>query len=321
MRESQVQDGLPLRQAIDGLFDALKGSAQEELISQPRVRIVPKGHDLAWLHTLRAGVTSWGVVGGKDYTSIGFETPCLFVTLLSLRTGRPIALIEAEHLTRLRTAAVTAVATRLLAPPEPLTLAHFGVGKISEPLVRAMIEVRPSLRRVLLVRRQQSAPPPDWLRTLPPNVVEARLVTAAEALAEADLATTATNSKAPVIPAGARLPRLKHLNLVGSNHPKRREIELDLARRCLPPRGLLVADDPAQAASEAGDFMSPSLRVQWKAVPSLAQLVRDPGIGARRDEVELTAFKSVGIGLMDLLVGAVLLKRLGLLPEPHGVKA
>jgi ornithine cyclodeaminase/alanine dehydrogenase-like protein (mu-crystallin family) len=255
------------------------------------------------------------VAGGKDYTSLGFETPSLWVTVISQRTGRLLALIESEHLTHLRTAAVTAVATDLLAPPEPVTLAHFGVGKISEQLVRAMLEVRPSLRRVLLVRRREGAPPPDWVDALPAGV-EARLTSGEEALAAAELVTTATSSKTPVIPPGAAMSRLRHLNLVGSNHPKRREIDVDLARRCASPRCLLVTDDPAQAVLEAGDFKPPNPAVDWESVPSLAYLARDPALRERREAVELTAFKSVGTGLMDLLVAAVLLKNLGLLPEP-----
>jgi ornithine cyclodeaminase/alanine dehydrogenase-like protein (mu-crystallin family) len=77
-----------------------------------------------------------------------------------------------------------------------------------------------------------------------------------------------------------------------------------------------VTDDPAQAALEAGDFLPPNPSVNWQSVPSLERLVRDPAVRGRRDAVELTAFESVGTGLMDLLVTAVLLENLGLLPEP-----
>lgn len=315
VREADVRAGLSLRQAITGLSGALRESADEGLASQPRVRIVPPAKERAWLHTLRAGVAGWGVSGGKDYTSIGFDTPSLWVTVVSQRTGRLLALIEADHLSRLRTAAVTAVATDLLAPPAPETLAHFGVGKISEQLVRGMLEVRPSLRRVLLVRRREGAAPPEWLTALPAGV-EARIADAGEALTGAEIVTTATSSRTPAIPAGAATPRLRHLNLLGSNHPARREIDADLARRCVPPRALLVADDPAQAAEEAGDFQPPNPEVAWNVVPSLAQLVREPRIAVHRGPVELSVFKSVGTGLMDLMVAAVLLRNLGVLPEP-----
>lgn len=321
VREADVRAGLSLKEAIEGLTEALRDSGAGELVSQPRVRVVPPDKKLAWLHTLRAGAAGRGVSGGKEYTSIGFATPALWTTVVSQRTGRLLAFIEADHLSRLRTAAVTAVATDRLAPREPTTLAHFGAGKISEQLVRAILEVRPSLRRVLVVRRKKAEP--EWLSVLAagggdgkPRVEEARVTSAEEALSEAEIVTTATSSKTPVIPAGAAVPRLRHLNLVGSNHPERREIDVDLACRCAPPRGLLVADDPAQAAREAGDFQPPNPEVAWETVPSLAQVVWETGTRERRGEPELTAFKSVGTGLMDLLVAAVLLKKLGFLPEP-----
>lgn len=315
VREAEVRNSLSLRQAIDGLRRVLEGAADGELLSLPRVRVVPPGKDRAWLHTLRAGAAGPGVAGGKDYTSVGFETPSLWTTVVSQRTGRLVALVEAQHLTLVRTAAVAALATDLLAPPAPATLAHFGVGKISEQLVRGVLEVRPSLRRVLLVRRRGGAPAPEWLAELPAGV-EARIVGPEEALAAAEVVTTATSSKTPVIPAGAAMSRLRHLNLVGSNHPARREIDADLARRCASSGCLLVADDPAQAALEAGDFRPPNPTVDWERVPSLERLARDPALRARRDAAELTAFESVGTGLMDLLVAAVLLENLGLLPEP-----
>jgi ornithine cyclodeaminase/alanine dehydrogenase-like protein (mu-crystallin family) len=315
VREAEVRNSLSLRQAIDGLRRVLEGAADGELVSLPRVRVVPPGKDRAWLHTLRAGAAGLGLAGGKDYTSVGFETPSLWMTVVSQRTGRLVALVEAQHLTLVRTAAVTALATDLLAPPAPATLAHFGVGKISEQLVRGVLEVRPSLRRLHLVRRRGGAPAPDWVAELPAEV-EVRITSPEEALAAADVVTTATSSKTPVIPTGAAMPHLRHLNLVGSNHPARREIDADLAGRCASPSCLLVTDDPAQAALEAGDFLPPNPSVNWQSVPSLERLVRDPAVRGRRDAVELTAFESVGTGLMDLLVTAVLLENLGLLPEP-----
>jgi ornithine cyclodeaminase len=271
------------------------------------------------MHTLRARFDPWGIAGGKDYTSVAFEVPAAWATVIDGGSGRLLALIEAQYLNLVRTAAVTAVATDLLAPSEPAVLAHFGAGKISEPLVRAILHVRPSIRSVLLVRRSRERGAPAWLTELGPGI-RGELVTAEEAVARAELATTATNSTQPVIPEGASLPRLRHLNLVGSNHLKRREIGADLALRCLPAEGgLLVADDPEQAAEEAGDFapLVDAGRLDWKAVPSLAQLLRGNAPRAEARAAALTAFKSVGIGLMDLLVAGSLLRRLGALRPPE----
>jgi ornithine cyclodeaminase len=314
VREAEVRNDLSIAAALGDLRDALAPPAGSGAQSRPRIRIDSREEGRAWLHTLRAGLPGWGVAGGKDYTSMGFETPAMWVTVIDTRTGFPLALVEADLLSRIRTAAVTALATDLLAPAEPACLAQFGAGKIARHLVEGVLLVRPSIRRVLLVRRRAEAGAPDWLSALGGRV-EGRLVGAEEALAEAEVVTTATSSVTPVIPAGADLPRLRHLNLVGSNHLKRREIHLGLARRCLAPSGMLVADDPEQAAEEAGDFSELAARgeLRWAEVPSLARLVANPGIAQKAGTGKLTAFKSVGVGLMDLIVAAGLLRRLGIM--------
>lgn len=314
VREPQVERALPLPQAIQELAATLRSTPEDQLLNAPRVRVVPRQRGAVWLHSLRAALPLAGLAGGKDYTSIGFETPALWVTVVSLRSGLPIALIEADYLSRVRTAAVTAVATDLLAPSTPRTLAHFGVGKISELLVRALLEVRPSLERVLLVRRQAELPPPEWVTHLPP-AVEVQVVSADAALEQAEVVTTATNSKTPVIPAGARLPLLRHLNLVGSNLRDRREIDGVVLARLLPPAGFLAVDDREQARLEAGELIAAGPAVAWEEVPSLAEVARDLSRRERVTNAPVTVFKSVGVGVMDLAIAAVVLKRLGLLPQ------
>ena len=313
LRESQVRNCLSLADALDDVRTALTHCPIEGAVNAARVR-VSQGRGKAWLHTLRAGLSCWGVAGGKDYTSIGFETPAMWTTVFDAATGLPLALIEADRLSRIRTAAVAALATDLLAPARLACLAHFGAGKISKMLVQSILLVRPSIRTVLLIRRDDSKGIPDWLAKLKPAIA-VRLVSAEEALSEADVVTTATNSLNPVIPAGIPAPRLRHINLIGSNHLKRREIDRDFALRCLRPDGYLVADDPQQAVLEAGDFaeLAYAGRLDWSGIPSLHRLVRDPEKLAESRESRLTAFKSVGIGLMDLIVAAGLLRRLGVL--------
>lgn len=309
LSESDVQGTLSLTEAIEDLSEILETASEKDLLYRGRVRVDPRGRR-AWMHTLRAGLVHLGVVGGKDYTSIDFSTPAMWVTVASMRTGKPLAIIEADFLSRLRTAAVTALATKALAPAEPEVLAHFGAGKISELLIRGVLTVRPSLRRVLLVRNNPEKRGPAWLDQLRQEV-SIEVVPKDVALGEGEVITTATSSRQPVICANMSMPRARHFNLVGANHLKRWEIDDQLAARFVT--GGLVADDPAQVAAEAGDFVEAAKDAPaWSTVRSLAELVRQ-GPFERPDASAPTAFKSVGVGLMDLALAAAVLRRLGLL--------
>ena len=228
----------------------------------------------------------------------------------------PLALIEANYLSRIRTAAVTAVATDLLAPQHVSCLAHFGAGKISEDLIKAILKVRPSINRVLLVRKHKEYGAPTWLNQID-KTIPVELADAADALREAEIITTATSSINPVIPPRAKMSNVRHLNLIGSNHLKRREIHKTLASKCLPPKGYLVVDDTKQAEIEAGDFfeLSKSGVLNWKRIPTLAQLLVDDTERIKAQKANLTVFKSLGLGLMDLAVAEGVLRRLGVLPS------
>jgi len=314
VREAEVWSHLSLEDALADTRVALEDLAMQQAVNCVRSRVEWRKPKLAWLHTLRAGLASWGVIGGKDYTSLRFETPAMWVTVLDIKSGLPIAFVEANYLSRVRTGATTAIATDLLAPPNLDSLGHFGAGKISELVVKAVLKVRPSISRVFLVREDISKGAPEWLKELE-GQLGAKIVDANEALAEADLVTTATSSSKPVIPPQASLPRLRHLNLIGSNHLGRREISDELARRCLPPNGYLVVDDKDQAKLEAGDFLAleQSGQLTWDNVPTLAQLLVDPAERLKASKATLTTFKSVGTGLMDLALATGVLRRMGVL--------
>lgn len=319
IREEQIRQSLSIEEAMLDLRGALSAVARQQAVNRPRVRISIKGGDPAWLHTLRGGIASWHIAGGKDYTSIKYKTPAMWATVVDTRDGLPLAFIEADYLSRMRTAATTAVATDLLAPADVTCLAHFGVGKISELLVRGVLKVRPSIRTIRIVRSEDSTSVPPWLEQFDGDL-EVLLSDRRSALLEADVVTTATSSREPVILAGTAMPRLRHMNLIGSNHLKRREIPEEVARKCLPPEGYLVADDPTQAALEAGDFAALAAKgeLDWSKVPSLAQLLDDPAEKEKSSRAKLTAFKSVGIGLMDLAISAGILRRMGLLDVATG---
>jgi len=323
--EEHIRLHLDLDVAMADLRSGFVAWREHRAVNQPRIRIdwqgchatpgqKPLGY--AWLHTLRAGLVESGIVGGKDYASLGFDVPAMWVTVVDARTGKPIAFMESDYLSRVRTAASAAIATELLAPGDVTSLAHFGAGKISEPLVRAILKVRPTIKHVCVVRGSQEKGSPAWLSALGEGITGV-LTDRERALEMAEIITTATSSSVPVVPDGSKYPHLRHLNLMGANHWKRREIGEELARRCLPANGgYLVVDDAKQAETEAGDFrfLSENDDLDWSATPTLALLLANENARKKAAQARPTAFKCVGIGLMDLAVAGGVLRRMGLLP-------
>lgn len=125
-----------------------------------------------------------------------------------------------------------------------------------------------------------------------------------EAVEAADIITTITSAGSPLFP-GAWLRPGQHLNVAGSNWPQRREVDGETMSRA----SLVVADDADAARVEAGDLLLAEAegRLDWGRVHSLREVT--VGTVKRSDPREITLFKSVGLALEDIAVGATVLER------------
>ncbi len=120
----------------------------------------------------------------------------------------------------------------------------------------------------------------------------------------ADIITTITSAGSPLFP-GAWLRPGQHLNVAGSNWPQRREVDGETVSRA----GLVVADDASAARVEAGDLLLAEAdgMLDWARVHSLREVIA--GTAKRSDPQEITLFKSVGLALEDIALGATVLER------------
>jgi alanine dehydrogenase len=126
---------------------------------------------------------------------------------------------------------------------------------------------------------------------------------AEEAVAGADIVTTATNSATPVVMA-SWLKAGAHVNGIGANAANRREIDPEIVLKA----SLVVTDDIPQAKTEAAEFidLAKAGRLDWSHVKPLHEVItgsvpREPGA--------LTLFKSLGVGLEDVAVASVIYDR------------
>lgn len=219
-----------------------------------------------------------------------------FILLFGEDAGAPLALIEAGSITELRTAAVSGLATDLLANPDAHTLCILGSGVQARSHVKAMQCVRDVDRiRIWSRTRAHAESFAAWVR----EVCESEVTlheTPGEALNGADLVCSVTAAPEPIVEADA-LSEGCHINAVGSFTPSARELDTEAVRR-----SRLVVDSRASALVESGDVILP---IQEGAVSEdhiVAELsdVVTGRLPVRTDPDQLTVFKSLGLAIEDL---------------------
>ncbi len=300
LREADVQRLVTIADAIDAIEFAFREWAAGRADNQPRRRV--RGEVV--LATMSAALPARRLVGFKAYTG-GRQGVRFWVHLYQAESGRLLAVIEADHLGRLRTGAASAVATKFLSSADASVLTIFGTGSQALTQVLGVCTVRP-ITEVRVVSRD-----PERRRRFMTIVREhwrAGQVqdagSAEAAVAGAHVITTITSAASPVFP-GARLEAGQHLNLCGSNIADHREVDSEAIGRA----SLVVADDVDAARLEAGDLLLAEAegRLDWRAVRSLRDAVS--GAVRRSTPEQITLFKSVGLALEDIALAAVVLER------------
>lgn len=222
--------------------------------------------------------------------ALGLDSHQGTVTLFDGRIGAPRAILDASAITAVRTAAVSAVATRVLAREDARVLAILGAG----------VQGRAHLDALLPVREFEE------VRVFAPNDAHARAVangratvaaSAEEAVRGADVVVTATSSSEPVVRREWFVPGA-HVNAVGASVPSARELDLDTVVACA-----LFCDSRESLRNEAGEYR---LAVEQGAIDgedhvrgSLGEVLAGMADGRRSDD-ELTVFRSLGLAVEDL---------------------
>jgi ornithine cyclodeaminase/alanine dehydrogenase-like protein (mu-crystallin family) len=300
LRERDVEKLVTIADAVEALEFAFREWAAGRVDNQPRRRV--RGEVV--LAVMSAVLPARQLVGFKTYTA-GKQGHRFWVHLYQEGSGQPLAIIEADHLGRLRTGAASAVATKFLASADASVLTLFGAGTQAVTQLQGVVMVR-DIREVRVVsrdperrRRFIAAAREHWHAGEVKEAVDAQA-----AVAGAHVITTITMASNPVLP-GAWLEPGQHLNVCGSNIPDHREVDGEAVQRA----SLVVADDLAAARLEAGDLLLAEAegKLDWRRVVSLKDVVS--GSVRRTAPEQITLFKSVGLALEDLALAAVVLER------------
>jgi ornithine cyclodeaminase/alanine dehydrogenase-like protein (mu-crystallin family) len=195
--------------------------------------------------------------------------------------GQPIGVVDGPTLTSIRTGAVCGLATRLLAPDGPATLAMLGAGAMAFDQIEAIRAVR-DVREVLVWSRN-----PDRAAALAERVGGVAIGDPDDAVSGADIVSCATPAREPLFHSEA-VSRASHFNAVGAFTAEMAELPEGLLSRAY-----VVVDDYEAAAVEAGDLIQAG---RWPDT-SLSELLagRSPDVAGRA-----TVFKSVGIATQDV---------------------
>jgi ornithine cyclodeaminase len=221
------------------------------------------------------------------------------VMVFSADEGLPVALLDGSELTAIRTAAASALATRTLARPDARRLAIIGCGTQARHHVAALLEVR-AVERVLVWGRNRSRVE-DFIARLPlPGGVEVDAADSVEAaVAEADIVTTVTSAKTPVL-RGAWLRPGTHVNLVGAAIREAAEADVETVRR-----SRFFVDYRESAMAQAGellDAIDQGLVTAAHVAGEIGEVLAGQ-VPGRRSDTEITVYKSLGVAAQDLAAG------------------
>jgi ornithine cyclodeaminase/alanine dehydrogenase-like protein (mu-crystallin family) len=252
---------------------------------------------LARLLPMRAAIDALDAAFARDLPFIH----ALYV-LFDAETQAPVATLDGAALTALRTAAVSGLATRLLAREDASRLAIFGAGVQARSHLEAMVAVRP-VRDVMIVSRT-----PDRAEALADVAFDLGLeagMGSPDAVAGFDIVCTCTTSPKPLFD-GALLRAGTHVNAIGAYLATMRELDTEAVRR-----SKVVVDTRDAAFAEAGDLLIPigeGAIGREHVLADLAELVR--GAEVRTSAADVTMFKAVGVAFEDLIVARAAVDRL-----------
>ena len=298
---------LPMGECIDAMTEAFIALARgDALLPLRQVIALPASRNLLAImpgqlgagapgrHRAAVGAKVLTVFPGNDATP--FDSHLGVILLFESELGQLVAIIDASSVTAIRTAAVSGVATRLLANPGAGDLAILGAGVQAMTHLEAMRCVRP-LRRVRAWSRspERCARFADTARQKLGLTVE--VAPDAEACVRgADLVCTVTASREPVL-RGRWLAEGAHVNAVGAALATTRELDTEAVARAR-----VFVDRRESAMAEAGDILIPMAEGAFGPDHVRGDLgdVLTGAVAGREDAGEVTLFKSLGLAIEDL---------------------
>jgi alanine dehydrogenase len=289
LSEDEVRKLLRMEDLIPAMADALRDLSAGAVL-QPVRTVLPVSEHEGFLGVMPA---SGRALGAKLVTfypqNKGIPTHHAMILLFRPETGEPLAVMDGRLITEMRTAAVSAVATKLLARADTKVLTILGSG----------VQARSHLEALRLVRHFSD------VRVWSPRNAEVfaqefkvRAIAAAEgAVRGADVIVVATSATTPVL-RGEWVTPGAHINSVGATRPNWRELDDEVLRRAT-----IYVESCEAALKESGDVIAAGTEpIEIGEVIAGKQ-------PARTSSDEITLFKSVGVAAEDVAAADLVYKR------------
>jgi ornithine cyclodeaminase len=304
LNQQEVEELLDMAGCIEAMEGALRALARGDVAMPLRTMFAPDDSSLMGLMPSHRG-------GAEPLYAL--KTVCVFpdnptrgldahqgtMTLFDGETGETRAVLNASAVTAIRTAAVSAVATRLLAREDVATLGILGAGVQARSHAAAMRAVR-QFERVLLY-----SPTREHAQAAAAEIGAEVAASAREVVEASDVLVAATNATEPVLER-SWLRRGTHVNSVGGRPP--RMTELDTATIA---DSAFFVDRRESTEAEAGDYQH-ALEEGAIGPDHIRGEIGEVAIGAkpgRRSDDELTVFRSMGLAVEDLAAAEYVVRR------------
>lgn len=283
---------------IEIVEQAYKNYGEEKTVDFQRqtLRVELENHPKRSLKLMAAATPAENALGGYIYSGgyrrqRGWQKCCI---LFDFNQGDLRAIIESEHMSWLKTGAVSAVAAKYLSRENAKTVCLFGAGKQALTQLEGLRKVR-QIKRVKVYSRTESSRKEFCGRMSEKLGIDVISVNSPqEAIGDADIVITATTSKVPVFD-GRWLREGMHVNAIGAHYPEIRELD-EVALR-----GHKVVVDLMDSVQESGEFCLSGFG-EKDVFAELPDIVagKKPG---RESPTEITVFKSGGKGFEYVALG------------------
>jgi ornithine cyclodeaminase/alanine dehydrogenase len=300
LKHDDVCASVTMEDAIEAMERAFREEGEGGVLLPPRINMkAGKG----WLRVGPVSLEKSGWMGFKAMNLAPGHGVRYQVHLYEASSGALLAIMDAQHLTTLRTGATSAVATKRLARPGSAVISLLGSGAEARAQLHAMqaLGIVKSARVFSPTAANRERLAGDFRRQYDMNI--AAVATAREAVDGSDMVLAAVKSLETVF-YGEWLKPGMHVNSVGTARRDQREIDPVTFQRS----AITVVDTREGVFGEAGDAVAAKDVVRPEQVHELSELVVGKA-PARSSAEQITLFKSVGTGVQDIALAAMIYER------------